>query len=113
MPEDLGVGEKRGDPFGVGLLDLRNEKINGALTFLGEGGFDGSGFSSVFESTESSNVTRLTLFVSSLGRCFLESASWLLVKVLLGLVSVELGLLKLGVGGGVSRQETVTETGGL
>lgn len=74
--------------FVVGLLDLRKEKMDGALMFRGElegdrglvGTRDGSGLSTVMgseccRSTESSHVTRLTRFPSTQGRSFFESLS--------------------------------------
>ena len=63
-----------------------------------------------FRSTESSHVTRLTLFPSTRGRSFFGSLSGLLKNSLpsLGLdVSEKLGLVLKGVAGGVRREETV------
>lgn len=63
-----------------------------------------------FRSTESSHVTRLTLFPSTRGRSFFVSLSGLLKNSLpsLGLdVSEKLGLVLKGVAGGVRREETV------
>ena len=100
MLEVLGLGEQRGYVFG--LLDLRKEKMDGTLTLCREleevtglvGTLDGSGFSTVtgsdcFRSTESSHVTRLTLFPSTWGCSFFGSLSGLVELPSLGLEESE------------------------
>lgn len=75
----------------VGLLGLRKEKMDGVLMLCGDielvGTRDGSGFSTetgseCCRSTESSHVTRLTLFPSAWVRSFFGSLSRLLESVL-------------------------------
>lgn len=94
MLEVLGEGEQKEDVFVAGLLDLRKEKMDGALTLRGHpegdwgltGTAEVSGSSTAMGSeccisTESSHVTRLTLLPFTQGSSFFDVFSGLFENV--------------------------------